>query len=297
MGYVAVATDEGVAALGRRDIVVVWRGTVERLETLSDIFLCQASAETVLGPSTAAAYKDAKVHRGFLSVYTYRNEKFQHDQNSVKDQVLNEVREQMKKYKDEVTSITVTGHSLGASLATLNAVDMVANGVNVPPASSKQPPCPVTAILFASPRVGNSVFKAAFASFPNLHALNVRNDFDPVPSIPPSLPFFVCYEKNVGTEVLRINTTQSPYLRQSLCNWLSFWNHHNLEVYLHGVAGYHGAGREFSLVVNRDVELVNKWADLLTDEHLTPANWWVVQNKCMVRASDGHWKLDDFKED
>ena len=86
----------------------------------------------------------------------------------------------MALHKDEVTSITVVGHSLGASLATLNAVDLAANGANAPADSSK-PPCPVTAFVYASPRVGDGNFKSAFASFPDLRALHVKNAGDVVP--------------------------------------------------------------------------------------------------------------------
>ncbi|KAM3300208.1 hypothetical protein ACQJBY_041307 [Aegilops geniculata] len=293
MGYVAVATDEGAAALGRRDIVVSWRGTVTKLENLNDGDWLHAPATKVLSHSMAAAYKDARVHHGFLSVYTSADKEFKHNNTSLQDQVREEVRRLLQVHKDEEVSITVTGHSLGASLATLNAVDMVAHGINVPPAYSKQSACPVTAILFASPRVGNGGFKAAIASFPDLRALSVRNEFDPVPSLP-----MIGYEEGTATEVLCINTTKSQCLRKFSVDLFRFWkDHHNLEVYLHGIAGYQGASKEFCLVVNRDVALLNKWADLLKDEHLAPANWWVAQNKCMVRGVDGHWKFDDYEDD
>jgi hypothetical protein len=69
IGYVAVATDEGVAALGRRDIVVAWRGAVNILEYLKDKDFRYTSAAPVL----AGRFSDAKVHSGILSVYTMSN--------------------------------------------------------------------------------------------------------------------------------------------------------------------------------------------------------------------------------
>jgi hypothetical protein len=66
IGFVAVATDEGAAALGRRDIVVAWRGSVKPGEFLKDFDTRHVSAETLVGPSD----KFAEVHRGFMSVYT-----------------------------------------------------------------------------------------------------------------------------------------------------------------------------------------------------------------------------------
>jgi hypothetical protein len=195
----------------------------------------------------------------------------------------------MKVHKEEVTSITVTGHSLGASLATLNAIDMVANHINVPlGTTSMQPPCPVTAILFASPRVGNLDFKRAFTSFPELRALGVINENDKVPTLPP---------KNVGyvdaaTAMLPIDTTRSPYLRPG-----STWMYHNLECYLHGVAGDHGASRDFKLVVDRDLGLVNKGTNALKEGYPVQENWWNANYRCTVNHVVGRWKLENLNHE
>lgn len=85
MGYVAVATDAGVAALGRRDIIVVWRGTLRDLEWINDFDFTPVSAAPVIG--TAAADNPlAMVHRGFLSIYTSSNANSTYSKASARDQ-------------------------------------------------------------------------------------------------------------------------------------------------------------------------------------------------------------------
>ncbi|CAN6331159.1 unnamed protein product [Urochloa humidicola] len=284
IGYVAVATDEGAAELGRRDVVVAWRGTATGLEWANDFAFTPVSAAPVLG-SAAAANPLALVHQGFLSVYTSSNANSTYNKASARDQVFEEVRRLTELYKDEEISITITGHSLGAALAILNAVDITANGLNAAAAAASQPPCLVTAIVFACPHVGDHFFKAAFHSFPNLRALHVKNAGDVVPVVPPLVYVDVAVR-------LPINTGRSPYLRwpgtaQTL---------HNLECYLHGVAGEQGRAGGFKLEVDRDVALVNKAADALKDEYPVPANWWVPKYKWMVKGNDGHWTLKDFEE-
>jgi hypothetical protein len=189
-------------------------------------------------------------------------------------------------YKDEVTSITVTGHSLGASLATLSAVDIVASRVNVPCSRPEQLPFPVTAILFASPLVGDDNFKSAFASFPALDALNVRNAGDVV------LPAEEYMD--IATAILHIDTDRSPYLRPGG----DVQTRHNLECYLHALAGDQGDGKDFQMVVDREVALVNKSADTLKDKYpAVPANWWVINHKRKITGVVGRWMFDKFTKE
>lgn len=77
---------EGVAALGRRDIAVAWRGSVLESETANDGDILQVSASPVLGPY-AATNAGAMGHRGFLSVYTSSDKDSMYNKTSARDQV------------------------------------------------------------------------------------------------------------------------------------------------------------------------------------------------------------------
>jgi hypothetical protein len=73
------------AALGRRDVVVAWRGTVRSLEWVNDLDFTPVPAAPVLG-SAAAAHPRAMVHGGFLSLYTSSNASSKYNKLSARDQ-------------------------------------------------------------------------------------------------------------------------------------------------------------------------------------------------------------------
>ncbi|OIV95898.1 hypothetical protein TanjilG_27002 [Lupinus angustifolius] len=285
IGYVAVATDAGKKVLGRREIVIAWRGTIQSLEWVNDLQFVLLPAPQVFKSTSLVTglVTDPKVHQGWYNIYTSASARSQFNQTSVREQVTSEVQRLVQLYKNEEISITVTGHSLGGAVATLNAVDIVANGFNKG--------APVSAFVFASPGVGDINFKRVVSGYKDLRIFRVENTLDIVPKYPP-LGYF-----NVG-EGLIINTQKSQYLKKpgDVVSW------HILEPYLHGVAGTQGGGLligggGFKLEVDRDIALVNKQWDVLADEYLVPPLWWTLKHKGVVKQPDGKWKLDENKDD
>lgn len=273
IGFIAVCTDEGKAALGRREILISWRGTVQTLDWVEDLDFFKVPAPKIFRDKT-----DPQVHRGWYSIYTSHDPTSPFNKTSARDQVVEEVKRLVEEYKGEKMSITITGHSMGAAVGTLNAIDIVVNGFNKG--------CLVTTFLFASPRVGDSNFKNVFSKLENLRILRVTNTLDIIPNYP-----LVDYSE-IGVELV-IDTTKSNYLK--VPGYVRSW--HSLEVHLHGVAGYQGPKLEFKLQVRRDISLVNKHLDALKDEYCVQTSWWVEKNNGMVQQDDGSWKLMDHEDD
>ncbi|KAH0705775.1 hypothetical protein KY285_010308 [Solanum tuberosum] len=281
MGYIAVATDEGKVSLGRRDIVIAWRGTIQTLEWINDLQFILIPGPEVFGKRGLLPF----VHHGFYNIYTSESARSKFNQASARDQVLEEVKRLVEEYKDDEVSITVVGHSLGASLATLNAVDIAYNGINK---TSSGKEFPVTAFVFASPKVGDLNFVNTFNKLKHLHIMRIHNLLDIVPKYPP-IGYF-----DVGQEII-IDTTKSPYLK---LNPGDPHTRHSLEGYLHGIDGTQGIGPldGFKLEVNRDLALMNRIWDILKDEYLVPGAWWVEKHNGMVKQEDGKWILMDCEE-
>lgn len=140
IGYVAVCQDERVISrLGRRDVVIALRGTVTCLEWL----------ENLRAALTPFPFPGPMVESGFLSLYTSRAASG--NAPSLQDLVRREIARILEMYGDEPLSFTITGHSLGAALATLAAYDVKETFKSRAPM--------VTVISFGGPRVGNQSFR------------------------------------------------------------------------------------------------------------------------------------------
>ncbi|XP_043690436.1 phospholipase A1-IIdelta-like [Telopea speciosissima] len=316
IGYIAVTNDHVSRVNARREIYIIWRGTIRNLEWIDVLEAPLASITQLLNSSSKQQetqlqqqqqhhWYDAlfnninkdtdgnnsndndnddddnipKVMKGWLTIYTSDDPKSPFTKTSARTQLLTKIKQLVTRYKDEDISITFVGHSLGASLSILSAFDIVENGLST---------IPVSAFVFGSPQVGNKAFNDRLKAFTNLRILHIKNIIDVIPQYPSK---FLGYSYT-GIELL-IDTRKSTSLKDSKNP--SDW--HNLQAMLHVVAGWNGKDGDFELKVKRSVALVNKSCDFLKDECLVPASWWVEKNKGMVLSEDGEWMLSPPDEE
>ncbi|KAL3653360.1 Phospholipase A1-Igamma3, chloroplastic [Castilleja foliolosa] len=296
MGYVAVATDEAeVQRLGRRDIVIAWRGTVTYLEWIHDL-------EDILRPAHFRNDPSIKIESGFFDLYTSKEKTCEFCTYSAREQVLAELSRIIHRYRGENLSITITGHSLGAALALLSAYDIAEMNLNIIDDGKKIiNKIPITVFSISGPRVGNLKFKERCDEL-GLKVLRVTNVHDKVPKVPGIITNEkFMYQKyiedkfsfpwsyaHVGVE-LALDHTHSPFLKKTGDMTCS----HNLEAHLHLIDGYHGKDKGFELVSGRDIALVNKNCDFLKSEYGVPPFWWQDEHKGMMRTSDGRWTVPE----
>ncbi|KAA8531335.1 hypothetical protein F0562_006044 [Nyssa sinensis] len=177
IGYVAVSSDDQVRKLGRRDIVMTFRGTVTNPEWIANFMSSLTPAR--LDPHNPRP--EVKVEAGFLSLYTSEESDCKFGLESCREQLLSEVSRLLNKYKGEEMSITLAGHSMGSSLALLLAYDIAELGLNRVHDSNQE--IPVTVFSFGGPRVGNSSFKERCEEL-GVKVLRIVNVNDPITKMP-----------------------------------------------------------------------------------------------------------------
>lgn len=277
IGFVAVSNDDETKRIGRRDIVVAWRGTVAPLEWYDDL---QRNLEPL-------GHGEARVEHGFLSIYTSKSDSTRYNKCSASEQATREIRRLVELYRarGEEVSLTITGHSLGGALAQLNAYE----------AAQTLPGIHTSVISFAAPRAGNAAFRDELHSL-GVKILRVVLKQD----IVPRMPGFILNEglemfemltgelewvyAHAGKE-LKLDACASPYLKRGF-HPIGF---HSVETYLHLIDGFASMGSGFRADAKRDVALVNKACGLLVDELSIPHCWYQEANKGLVRNEYGRW--------
>jgi len=182
-------TKELVYGVGKDDfnkrITVVFRGTTNSLAFRSNwgTNLDVAKKSEPIPEVLKGKISGTKIrfHEGF---HEYMNNKTKNpnddSETTKKDQIFSSVKALLKKHPDY--KVYVTGHSLGAALATMASYYL---------SIDEEIPKPVTCINFASPRVGDSRFLKAVRVLEkegNLRHLRVVNENDTV-TVAPTVGF------------------------------------------------------------------------------------------------------------
>ncbi|KAF8728122.1 hypothetical protein HU200_018701 [Digitaria exilis] len=232
VGYVAVCENEReVRRMGRRDIAVVLRGTATCPEWAENL---RASLVPLTDGDDAP-----KVAKGFLSLYKTPGDHVP----SLSASIVDEVKRLVELYKGEELSITIVGHSLGASLALL-AADELSECFSSTGTDHRPPP--IAVVSFGGPKTGNRAF-AERLQRRDVNVLRVVNVGDVVTRVP--APIAREGYVHAGGAELRLQSRDSPCLRPdagpACC--------HDLEAYLHLLDGFAGSGRPFRADASRSV--------------------------------------------
>ncbi|KAI3407290.1 Lipase_3 domain-containing protein, partial [Psidium guajava] len=260
IGYVAVCQDKDeIARLGRRDIVIAYRGTATCLEWLENL-RATLSHIPASCPSDAGTPDAPMVESGFQSLYTSRAP----TSLSLQEMVREEISRLLRSYGDEPLSLTITGHSLGAALATLTAYDVKTVFGSAAPH--------VTVVSFGGPRVGNRSFRCCLEE-QGTKVLRIVNSDDLITKVPgfvidqadgdhvssdrdvrvAGLPSWIQRRvadtqweyAEVGRE-LRLSSRDSPYL-----SGINVATCHDLKTYLHLVDGFVSSNCPFRATAKR----------------------------------------------
>ncbi|OEL18561.1 Phospholipase A(1) DAD1, chloroplastic [Dichanthelium oligosanthes] len=161
IGYVAVCDDEDeIKRLGRRDVVIAYRGTVTPGEWIDNFKNNLTRLPTAAARSSEAGEEEEPmVKSGFWSLFTAPGEAHSSLQQQLRDEVQRIIREYGGKGMPP-HSITITGHSLGAALAVLSAYEIRTAAAQQQRSDGDDDAAPmVTAVSFGGPRVGNAAFR------------------------------------------------------------------------------------------------------------------------------------------
>ncbi|TKY68921.1 Phospholipase A(1) DAD1 [Spatholobus suberectus] len=241
IGYMAICENKKeITRLGRRDIVIAFRGTGTCSEWLENL---RATLTHLPGHVVGEDGVGPMVQKGFLSLYTSKTTTHA----SLQEMVREEIGRVIQTYTNEPLSLTLTGHSLGAALAILSAYDITATFKNAPM---------VTVVSFGGPRVGNESFRKKLEQS-GIKILRIVNSDDVVTKVPGLMVNLndVVSNKDVHMGIwsrwlhkhiedmqlvyadigqeLRLSSRESPYLNKG-----DVVMSHDLKTYLHLVKNF-----------------------------------------------------------